>query len=123
MRSEDLEKLIMRIERLPALPLWLPELLFYWFPGNIQWWNPFCNNSLLNFSNKNNEYCSPLSKIIHSPISTSTQLNNKFFLDEQTFIKKRENVLSSSLNNIGKISNAVKAVGKEATAGKNINFN
>ena len=62
-------------------------------------------------------------KLMQSPISASNQLNNKRVLEKQNLEKKRENVLSSSLNNIGKISNAVMAVGKEATARKNINFN
>ena len=54
-------------------------------------------------------------------MSTSTQLSNKRFVDDHKFANS--SVLSSSLNSIGKISNAVKAVAREATAGKNINFN
>jgi hypothetical protein len=34
--SEELEALLSRIERLPALPLTMSELLFYCYPGNIQ---------------------------------------------------------------------------------------
>jgi hypothetical protein len=39
--SEDLEALLTRIQRLPALPLTMSELLFYCFPGSINCCNPF----------------------------------------------------------------------------------
>lgn len=34
--SDELETLMLRIERLPALPLSMSELLYYCFPGSIQ---------------------------------------------------------------------------------------
>lgn len=44
--SDELETLLLRIEKLPALPLTMSELLFYCFPGKIQCCNPFCRNGI-----------------------------------------------------------------------------
>jgi len=71
--SEELESLLLRIEKLPALPLTMSELLFYCFPGNIQCCNPFWKNGLPIKNNSKIPHVTTLtSKEVRSPESGSS---------------------------------------------------
>jgi hypothetical protein len=70
--SDEFEALLLRIEKLPALPLTMSELLFYCFPGKIQCCNPFCKNGLPIKSNRTLPSVTTTSRVVHSPIGPST---------------------------------------------------
>lgn len=70
--SEEFEALLLRIEKLPALPLTMSELLFYCFPGKIQCCNPFCKNGLSIKSSRRLPSVTTTSKAPQSPIGPST---------------------------------------------------
>lgn len=75
--SEELEALLFRIEKLPALPLTMSELLFYCFPGKIQCCNPFCKNGLHIKNSSNIQTVTTTKRVVHSPLAGFSTGNNK----------------------------------------------
>ena len=76
--SDELEALLLRIERLPALPLTMSELLFYCFPGKIQCCNPFCKNGLPIKNTSNIPSVTITQKGISTPTGFSTASTKRY---------------------------------------------
>ena len=76
--SDELETLLLRIEKLPALPLTMSELLFYCFPGKIQCCNPFWKNGLPIKSSRDVPSVTTTNRVIHSPLGSSTGIRKQY---------------------------------------------
>lgn len=76
--SDELEALLLRIERLPALPLTMSELLFYCFPGSIQCCNPFCKNGLSIKGHRKVPSVTTTNRAIKSPTGSSTAKQTRY---------------------------------------------
>lgn len=90
--SKELEALLLRIEKLPALPLTMSELLFYCFPGKIQCCNPFCKNGLSIKNPSSVLGATKINRIEDSPITGSTGINNSSFGSTKTIDKPTSSV-------------------------------
>ena len=104
--SNELETLLLRIEKLPALPLTMSELLFYCFPGKIQCCNPFCKNGLSLKDPSSQLGTTKSDRIVHSPVAGSISSNNSSFGSSKT-IDKASSSVKLSIKDTGSRKNIV----------------
>jgi len=92
----------------------MSELLFYWFPGNIQCSNPFCKNGL---SLKNKHSVSNVittKRVIHN-LTGSNTTNTKEYSNNS---EKNPYNSFSSFKNIEKGVHPIQSIAKESSSRK-----
>ena len=116
--SDELEALLLRIEKLPALPLTMSELLYYCFPGSIQCCNPFCKNGLsIRNDSKYPIVTTTTKRVPHSPLAGSSTASSKRYNDEG---KVEPYGSFSSSKTVDRVAGSVKSVVKDTGSRKNL---
>ena len=128
--SEELESLMVRIQKLPALPLTMSELLFYCFPGKIHCNNPFCKNCLLLTDESNIPDVTTTNRIVSNPATLAHGLGKNILIG-QSEENLRTNDLSPSTPKLpeqpgsimpGYNKDFIPQKGSTTYKGKNVNF-